>query len=142
MIRVSENLWRGPRPENYDILVQNKITRVINLEYGFFEAFHEDAYETEYYAKNTSITKHTIRCSDIFPPNKAQVLEFIRWARSPGKTYVHCLTGKDRTGFMCAVYQMRYGHLSFEEANNEWKFYGRHWWYWWWESALKEWYGK
>lgn len=138
MIQVTESLWRGPRPYDLADLQSQGFKSILSVEQGWFEAFHDDPYEHEKPIDFGMILSR-IRCSDIVPPSEDQVLGALRIMDSPNKTYIHCLTGVDRTGFMCAAYRMRKENWSFNSAYAEWVNLGRHWWFDWWKYALKNW---
>lgn len=142
MIRVNGNIYRGPRPKSYDFLKRAGIKRVISLETGWYESTHNDSYEFDK-PEDWGITKLRIPCSDIFPPDEAQVYlflsEIVIASALKEPTLVHCLTGVDRTGFMIAVYRMRILGWPFNVAHAEFVSKGRHWWFWWWKYALKKW---
>lgn len=141
MIKVAPFLFRGPRPTPEE-LIANNIQVVINLESGAYEATHDDAYEHFDFGAH-KITVHKIPCSDIFPPTTAQVatiMAIIISAIAMGlNVLIHCLTGKDRTGFMVACFRMLEQGWSFAKAFAEWASEGRHWWYAWWKYSLKKW---
>lgn len=123
--RVRFELYRGSRPSNYAELVAEGITRTVDLESGMYEKLHNDDYELND-GKAFGIEKKHIPCSDITPPSKKQVNEFLDFvamgditALPPAVTYVHCLHGKDRTGFMCAAYRMKVMGWSYKDAVKE-----------------------
>jgi protein-tyrosine phosphatase len=141
MIQVSPFLWRGPRPKTLEALADRGFKRVINFQSGSQDSLSEDRYELQCrsaYAFGVEVVK--IKCSNIFPPTVAQVAHFLDLtdANSP-ETYVHCHSGVDRTGFMCAVFRMREQGWSFDAAYDEWVKLGRHWWFWWWTRELRKW---
>ncbi len=135
MIQVDKNLWRGPRPPDLQPLKDAGFNRIISLEQGWFEAFHSDAYEKEN-PSDFGITLVRIPCSDICAPHKYEVLWALDCMQRPGKTYIHCLTGVDRTGFMCAVYRMQIQKWKLYPAYAEWIALGRHWWFDWWKIEM------
>lgn len=149
---VANNLWRGPRPPSFEWLKERGFNVVIDLEWGWRDFFTDSEYER---ARNRTALKdvgseyrsdygtwfYSIPCSDFTPPSFLQVQEFLGIASNLGKhkAYVHCLSGVDRTGFMCAVYKMKNMVLPWPQAYVEWIALGRHWWYWWWKYELKKW---
>lgn len=138
MIQVSRELYRSPRPKDI-YQIPNYIKTVINLESGAFELFNDDCYERQRDgAEDLPLFFKSIKCSDITPPNARQVAQFLRFVAGGGVTLVHCLSGVDRTGFMCAVYRMQIQGWSFKEAHREWVSLGRHPWYFWWTRELKK----
>ncbi len=105
---VANNLYRGQRPKSFYDLQAKGIKVVINLQSGAHELLNNDTYEHER-ASNFEMIEYNIKCSDITPPSKKQVKEFLDLVskHSLDKVYVHCLHGKDRTGFMCASYRRK-----------------------------------
>lgn len=135
--------YRGPRTQTLRELIHADFKLVIDLESGIYEKFSDDIYEAE--AKSITGFEYVRRipCSDLFPPNKQRVGQFLYFIkRSDEKTYVHCLSGVDRTGFMVAVYRMQIQGWAFDAAYSEWVKEGRHWWYDWWKYSLKKWENK
>lgn len=127
MERVSDKLFRGSRPSSVSELIEisHSCYAIVNLESGFYEAVHEDDYEKSLDFR-FKIKQYKIKCSDITPPTKKQVNEFLDIVERSNITYVHCLHGKDRTGFMCAVYRMRVQGWTFKMAVKEMFEYGFH----------------
>jgi len=122
LTQVSPFLYRGSRPSNYVSLVEEGIKKIVDLESGVYEKLHDDLYEKND-GKDYGIEKLHIPCSDIFPPSQDEVAKFLNFVtRNTSnnlKTYVHCLHGKDRTGYMCAAYRMQAMDWSFKDAVKE-----------------------
>ena len=119
MIKVSEKLFRGSRPESFQDLCEEGISLVINLQSGAHEFFKDDKYEFES-AAEFGIIELNLKCGDVFAPSAEEVSDFLDAINShSGKAYVHCLHGKDRTGFMCAIYRMKVQGWTFEESIKE-----------------------
>lgn len=119
MNQLDEKLFRGPRPKSFKDLQEFGFTTVINLQSGAHEFFNDDEYEKESGA-DFGIKEVNVECSDIFPPTQGQwIAVFGAVKESPGKVYIHCLHGVDRTGFMCAIYRMRVQGWSFSRAKKE-----------------------
>lgn len=79
-----------------------------------------------------------IEISDFHPPTKEELEAFLNVA-GPGKTLVHCLSQKDRTGMACAFYRIKAQGWPVEKAIDEMHAMGMHWWYKnAWTKALKE----
>lgn len=116
---IEGKLYRGPRPESYDQLKAMKIQTIVCLQSGWHEFFNDDFYE------NNSPFDHgfnfyNLKCSDFFPPSEKDVQTFFEIMESAtGPVYIHCLHGKDRTGFMIAVYRMRKQGWTFKQAKEE-----------------------
>lgn len=141
---VHAKLFRGPRPESLDQFAVYKalgtaFTEIVNLQSGAFEFFNDDLYEEQRRVAEITITE--LKCSDVFPPTKKQVEKFLAICRrSKGAIYLHCLHGKDRTGFMVAVYRMRVQKWGYFKAVKELFSFGFHWFFYWpWLFALIPW---
>ena len=116
---LNGKVYRGQRPRSFSQLEGLGVTDVINLQSGAHEFFHNDPYEFEK-AQDFGMQEHNILCSDITPPKESQMLkvsEIIKNAK--GNVYIHCLHGKDRTGFTCAYLRMTQEGWSFSEAREE-----------------------
>lgn len=141
--QVSENLYRGPRPSTVEKIEELKalgITTILNLQSGVYETFHDDYYESK--CHELGMNTFRIHCSDISPPTETQVKRFLSVIDLTSKTYVHCLHGVDRTGYMCAVYRIERQNWSWAAAVKEMFAMGFHKWpYLWWIWVLKI-YGK
>lgn len=116
--KVGDKLYRGPRPGSYAELAAAGVTAVVNLESGVYEATHNDTYEHEK-PEDFGLKAFDIRCSDITPPSRASVARFIAIVEQEKCVYVHCLHGRDRTGFMCAAYRMVKQYWSLAAATTE-----------------------
>lgn len=142
MKKVVPGLFRGPRPKDPEILLDWGINVVINLQSGFFQATQADEYERfDFYGNN--ITRVDIPMSNFWPPKAWEIVQAFRAiakAKAEGKnTYIHCMSGVDRTGYLCAVYRMQQCGWSYKEALKEWIDEGRHFWFWWWKHSLEKW---
>jgi len=122
---VHNNIFRGPRPTNLKQLASDGINSIINLESGFYEMFHEDKYETQFPC-DFGIKEYNIPLSDFSSPDFDKVFLAINIMTKGEPTYIHCLHGKDRTGFVCAVYRMLHQGWSYEKARKEMLDYGFH----------------
>lgn len=134
--KVSQTLYRGPllQDEERTWLEALGISTIIWLESGTRDLFYPNR---EYLWDGFNFVQ--IACSDIFPPSDQAVDRFLH-AVKVGKSYVHCLRGKDRTGYMCAVYRMQFQGWSYQDAVNEMYDFGfNKWLYWWWKFKLKRW---
>lgn len=143
MIHVSRNLYRGPRPKEGLADLQSKGVKVLlDLEYSFYEAFHNDKYEEDKKrAADFGIKVINVYCSDITPPNLKRILLVLRTIKEAidrGEiVYIHCLHGKDRTGFMVACYRIVFDGWTPKQAIKEMFSYGFHKWpYIWWVPFL------
>lgn len=133
MKHVSNNLYRGARPSSTYLFRKS-----ICLQSGSYTMLHDDLLEKK---QSWGENIKPIFCSDIFPPKDWQVYLFLNLVQSTtDSVYVHCLHGKDRTGFMCAVWRMRKDGWSYEMARDEMISEGFHMWpYFWWLWKLKRW---
>ena len=138
MTEFTHGKWRGQRPKDLRDLKSLGIKVIIDLESGAYEGFHDDEYERQV-PEDFDMIRFDIPCSDIFPPDRKKVIACLSLLSSDHPTYLHCLSGVDRTGFMVAAYRMNFQKWSFEDAHKEWLAMGRHWWFWWWRSELKKW---
>lgn len=116
---VGQNLYRGPRPASLKELRGLGISRVISLQSGVHEFFNDDARERDY-PHEFNIKYYPITMSDITPPKPEDVEEVLRIIAEAKEVnelvYIHCLHGKDRTGFCCAVFKMRVMGESYADA--------------------------
>lgn len=122
--KVSEYLYRGPRPVSHAELAPLGVTAVIDLESGVYEAFHDDYYEEENVKEMShpcdfGMKSFHLKCSYVFPPSQKAVSEFMEIVGKEHIKYVHCLHGKDRTGYMVAAYRMRAFGWSWQQAVKE-----------------------
>jgi len=132
MLMLNKNLYRGKRPNDLEWLKNHGFKYVISLQARVNETSHERQ-------SIPGITQVEISCPKFRPPTILQADYFLSVVRRNEKTLVHCLSGVNRTGFMCAVYRMRVQGWSFKEAHDEWVRLGRSWWCYWWKNDLKLW---
>lgn len=121
IIPVTDKVYRGERPAKYTDLGHLKdlgIQYIINLESGAFEFFNDDDYE--HACKGIlGFEYFSLPCSDFCAPSFKQVERFISAiGTAHGPVFVHCLHGKDRTGFMIACYRMSQG-WTYAQAKEE-----------------------
>lgn len=131
IVQVLPNLWRGPRPEDLAPLQKLGIKRLINLEF-----FHRGEDQNP---EDFGMIEESLPCSDIFPPSTWVFERILRTLPDEIPTLIHCLSGVDRTGIICAGIRMRDCGWPYEAALLEWVNMGRHPWYFWWNYRLKEW---
>lgn len=132
--QIDTNLWRGPRPDSMDELKAIGIQQIINLEVGWFEAFHGKEGQEKEQAFTALISYEHCPISDwMFPTKKEldKILDAIRIASSisdsvrtttrlvPGKCYVHCLHGFSRTGLVIASYRVKNQGWPIDKAIQE-----------------------
>lgn len=142
---VTENLWRGARPKDLRALIAQGFKRVVDFQSGAEDCLTDSLYEAQTRAKRIDPTLYPeieviyIPCSDVCPPTNKAVQQFLKLMADPIKTYVHCHSGVDRTGFMVAVFRMVVQKWDFARAKDEWSQMGRHVWYFWWSPFLRKW---
>lgn len=119
MTNFDTYLVRGPRPESFQWLVDNGFDRVINLESGAFNFFHDDRYEIES-QWDSRVDQYLFKWSDFSAPSVKSLKLVARLLHKANenkiKTYIHCLHGEDRTGIAVATYQIIYQGTPIEEA--------------------------
>lgn len=135
---VDGNLWRSNRPVDLHAVQKLGFKTIIDLQSGTHELFTNELIEQQF-PNDYGISYYDLKCSDFTPPKPWQVLKFLEVVSRGEKTMVHCMSGVDRTGFMCAVYRMKVLKWSYNKALEEWKAQGRHFWYFYWERELKKW---
>lgn len=142
MIKVTDYIFRGPRPQSFKELQDAGIKYVVNLESGVYDELHKDAYDTED-PTQFGITLIRVPCSDICPPSYDQVMRALQpmyFCQNKGAhLYVHCLHGEDRTGFVVAAFRMKLQGWTFGDAVKEMLSLGFHKFpYLWWVPFLKQ----
>ena len=143
MTPITEYLFRGPRPKSLTDLKVQGFYAVIDLESGVYEKLQDDQYEKEKREGNIDIWFGDFDLSNVFPPKKWEVLNIISvldsMNRHKRKTYIHCYRGKDRTGFICAAYRMKYNGFAYVTARDEMLRLGfNNLFYFWWKPFLKK----
>ncbi len=116
IVKVSEGIYRGPRLDNLSELQTLKIHTILNLEDNT-EAVQKES-ET---AKQLGIVMINIPMSEVFRPEAADLLRAVKIVEDERShpIYVHCLHGRDRTGFVVAAYRMIDQGWSAEKAYQE-----------------------
>lgn len=121
-----EKLLRGAAPRGdgiQELKNEHNVTTIIDLR---SPSNYAQAIEDE----KTAVTAegmhyHNISMLAEKPPTNEQIREFFNIIdNSPGKVYVHCREGKDRTGIMCALYQIEKQNLEPKLAYEEMIKYG------------------
>jgi protein tyrosine/serine phosphatase len=144
MYEVTKTLYRGPRPKDLRLVAASGFQQIIVTQSGDEDRLTDSLYEAQLRSKRSDPSIYPtvdivyIRCSNIFPPTNDQVSKFLAAMSTGKKTYIHCHSGVDRTGFLIAVYQMQKLGYTYEEAYEEWVEMGRHWWFDWWKHELKK----
>jgi protein tyrosine/serine phosphatase len=142
---VAPGLWRGFRPRSFEVLQTLGVRVDIDLETGIAGTVERDTGKPDYeeqYGGDFGVEEIDRSMSNLFPPNVDQVfktIEIIQSKIDKGLVcYVHCLWGKDRTGFVIAAYRMIVQGWSYEQAREEMFAAGfRRWVYWYWLPYLK-----
>lgn len=135
ILHVDRNAFRGPRPPDLHSLEDFKITTIIDLESGIYELFHgANQFPADY-----GMAYYHMPCSDWLPPPDSYVIKAVTMmAQVNRKTFVHCLSGVDRTGYVCAAYRILVQKWPVDDAIKEWIDLGRHPWFFWWERSLRK----
>ncbi len=137
---VDIGLTCGPIPE-FEQLYTAGVRTVLNLEtqtrelIGFGDP-NREIKECQKY----NVIYFDYAFSGLFPPRQDDVnsaLGCLMYGIRP--MYFHCRAGRERTGFMVAVYRMHVQGWAFERAYAEWKLVCRWPTYWFWKKALKKW---
>lgn len=135
MIKVSDNLFRGPRlkaQEEFVALKNSGITQILNLQ----STWNNQEFE---WAMELGIAPLQLNLCPVVSPNEHLVMCALRTILKQDRiTYLHCRAGVDRTGFVVAAYRMLVEKKSYEEALIEFRLMGRHLWFFWWDSKLKQ----
>lgn len=116
IVRVEEGIYRGPRLNNLSGLQTFKIRTILNLEDDAAAVRKEG--ET---AKQLGISMINIPMSEIFRPKATDLLRAVKIIedKESHPVYVHCLHGRDRTGFVIAAYKMMLDGWPMEKAYQE-----------------------
>jgi protein tyrosine phosphatase (PTP) superfamily phosphohydrolase (DUF442 family) len=139
MKHVFGHLWRGRRPIDLAQMQALGFARIISLQSGVEDRWTESLVERQRATvAQFGIDYVYIQCRNWLPPTSAQVERVIQLiAASQVKTYIHCHSGVDRTGYMCAAARVKLQAWPIDRAVAEWKVEGRHWWFVWWEPCLR-----
>ncbi len=137
MIKINQEIYRGPRPKDLKTLRRFGIDTIISLQSGWFQLLNEDKYERQF-PSDFGIRHYELGSSDIWPPEPWVVEKCLFLMKQERCIYMHCKSGVDRTGFIAAVYRMRVQGWSYNAAVAEWIDLGRHPWFWWWGRELKK----
>ena len=125
MDHVNENLWRGPLLKDWAPLKAQGFEQIIDLESGVYRTFHPQSDDPALYL-TLGITDINIKLSPICIPRPHKVVRALSLIANGLKTYLHCLLGVDRTGYVVAAYRMTVQHWDFEEAVDDMMDHGFH----------------
>jgi len=138
MLKVDKEIYRGPRPHDLHYLrLRYEVDTIISLQSGWYQLLNDDLYERQF-PSDYGIKHYDLGSSDIWPPEPWLVHKCLDLMTQERTIYLHCKSGVDRTGFICAVYRMVIQGWSFEDAHKEWVKLGRHPWFFWWKYVLKK----
>jgi protein-tyrosine phosphatase len=144
ILHVDRNCFRGPRPTNLkELRLDYEIDTIIDLQSGIYEALqiHTETYfeNIPQFPADMGIAYYHMPCSDLTAPEEIFVEKAVTlMADMDRRTFIHCHSGVDRTGFICAVYRMKIQGWAYEAALAEWIKLGRHPWYFYWDRELKK----
>lgn len=120
--QVSPTFFRSAQPLSQDwpaIARQLGITTVIDLREKHYEHDPEEEYQL---VKAAGMNFWSVPMSPILPPQAGQFSQLMVYLDDDGgKQLVHCKEGKDRTGAVCACYQMIHGATPEQAWSDFWK---------------------
>lgn len=116
IVKVSEGIYRGPRLGDLNELESLKIRTILNLEDNS-EAIQKESEAAE----QLGMVMINIPMSGISRPKPADLLRAVKIieAQDSHPIYVHCLHGRDRTGFVVAAYKIIQHGWTVEQAYQE-----------------------
>jgi protein tyrosine/serine phosphatase len=116
IVKVSEGIYRGPRLDNLNELESLKIHTILNLEDNN-EAIQKESEAAE----QLGIVMINIPMSEISRPGPSDLVRAVKILEDPDShpVYVHCLRGRDRTGFVIAAYEIIHQGWTLEKAYQE-----------------------
>jgi protein tyrosine/serine phosphatase len=116
IVKVSEGIYRGPRLDDLNELKSLKIQTILNLEDNS-EAIQKESEAAE----QLGIVMINIPMSGISRPKPADLLRAVKVIEDQDSSpiYVHCLHGRDRTGFVIAAYKILHNGWTVEKAYQE-----------------------
>lgn len=116
--KVDHRLWRGGYPSEAGLqeLQEQGVGTIINLCGETDELIKE-----KIFAKSHDIKFYQLPMSVYQRPEDSQVLKFLEIVLTPENqpVFVHCRSGRDRTGAMVAVYRVIAYHWGPKEAYKE-----------------------
>jgi protein tyrosine/serine phosphatase len=133
-VATPDVLWRGAKPDKDGVswLIQQGVRTIVNLELihsdkpAFRHAIITNGknYEVDYFKINDWEPLPMVAPS-IADDNVAHFLAIV--SQQPKPVYVHCRSGKNRTGVMIAAYRIIIERVSVEEAIEEMRLYQGKW---------------
>lgn len=122
-VPLSPLVWSGPRPYSPRQLLDAGIKQSLSLQRGWYNIFTETEHEkAEHDARMAYNGVHlfAIPLSDFWKPRRAELLSIFKFLfEANEKVYFHCLHGKDRTGYVRALYRMVVFDWTEEQARIE-----------------------
>lgn len=133
---VSPTVLRGGQPDEdgLQLLKRAGVKLIVNLRhhaknspkpatsYSFFRRGDDDEIEEEQeIAERLGLRFLNISLDGVSAPSFADIDKFVSLFQDPENTpmYVHCLHGRERTGFMLATYRMKVESWEVEKAYQE-----------------------
>jgi len=116
IVKVCEGIYRGPRLDDLNELANLKIHTILNLEDNT-EAIQKESEA----ARKLGMVMINIPMSGISRPDPADLLRAVKVLQDGASlpVYVHCLHGRDRTGFVVAAYKIIHDGWNMEKAYQE-----------------------
>lgn len=108
MIKVTDNLFRGPHPASVEEMTKAGIKTCLNLETGLRDfLFSRNVYVEDEELEAAEIQVEHVPFSDWLPPTARKFAECMSVINhAPGPVYIHCMHGVDRTGMVIAYYRV------------------------------------
>lgn len=120
-LKWSTRIYRGSRPSSHadmQVLWDAGVRTVISLEEGWGAIFGWP-HEPEQWRAMGGVWLQ-VKLSSILPPTRGQLdaIYALMFAHSmgPGSVFVHCYSGVDRTGIVCAHWQAYGQHIPVQIA--------------------------
>jgi len=133
-------LWRGGNPENHSDLVHlyaTGVRTIISLQSGFADKMgHYPDEKIDWELLGGSYIE--IKCSNFWAPTVEQTLRALAAIDRhllDGAVYIHCFSGVDRTGWMCAAWKLRFNAAATAWRDEAWN-KGMHRWFFWWKPIF------
>lgn len=115
--KVSSRLYRGPHPttpQHFQWLGERGITTIIDLQGNLKERLGN---ELEAVMEEFPGRVLWLPMSSLLPPSRSRLQQILNMLLAlPGRTYVCCEQGVDRTGMMCAFYRVKVEDWDIEMA--------------------------
>ena len=115
-IKVTPKLYRGSAPTIHDVIYLKKkynINKIISLDEFDGNKINDICNKLNIEHIIITINHNINSINNLLNYDIKELLE----SNSP--TFVHCHAGKDRTGFLIALYKIKFCSISFNEALKE-----------------------